>query len=672
MIAETSGTAPPKRIVAWIDNHPKAIMVLHAAHKRAREQNTPWCAVHLQTPSKLSVLDDHAGEHMLRLCTLAEQMGADVLQLQADNPTQALANFLKAEQDRIALFVIGSTESGKTERFFHWRGSPWEQAVRLAGQYTRVEIVPLAGPTLGKLRWNWRNLRFPSPMSLVYALGAVGVAFLAARGLEWLMPPALFRVNLQNVSLLFMIACAFAASRYGLLAGLTAAVASFFTYNSIFVAPYQLWQITNVTQSINIVIFLFAGILIALFTSGARSYADTIAKRERATQALFSLYRLASTAFSRQQVLETLQRKLSQMLDLEVAFFLPPALNPDAIEAAVPADLELSDADRRALESAWTEMKVTGVAAPLHTHASWRFEPMVAPGGEIGVLAVRPKPGRPLDMWLGYLLTGIADQTAVLIEHIEMQSSMEATRLREEREKLRSMLLSSVSHDLKTPLAGIIGGLSVYRSVGERLSPEKRAELLDSAFEEAQRLDSFITNILDMTRLESGKIDYHPEWHDMPGLIQQVSKRINHRLHRRPLVVHSCPGDIEIYMDTMMVSQVLQNLLDNACKYTDDGTPIEIGCKADEQNGFLCSIRDHGPGIPEEKIGHVFDKYARLKKEDSQIAGTGLGLAICKAAMEMQGGGISVRNHPQGGAEFTFYLPQWRKIDSTTVKEEVA
>jgi two-component system, OmpR family, sensor histidine kinase KdpD len=609
---------------------------------------------------------------MLRLCTLAEQMGAEVLRLQANHAEAGLAEFLEAEKERIELFIIGSPDTNKLSQF-RLRRTPWERAMQIAGQYARVEIIPLSGLSMGRLRWNWRNLKPAQPVQIIYAFAAVSVAFAASHILKWMLPPALFRVNMQNVSLLFMIACAFVAGRYGLLPGLVAAAISFLTYNYFYVAPYHIWQIASVTEAINMTIFLSAGVLIALFTSRARSYADNVAKRERATQALFTLYRIASTTFSRQQALETLQRKLSQMLDIDVAFFLPPAINPDGIEATTPGNLTLDDADQRALESCWTEMKATGLASPLHTHASWRFEPMMAPGGKIGVLAVRPKPGWVFDLWLGYLLANIADQTAVLIEHIEMERSMEDTRLREEREKLRSMLLSSVSHDLKTPLAGIIGGLSVYRSVGDRLTPQKRSELLESAFEEAQRLDSFITNILDMTRLESGKIDFHPEWHEIPSIIQQVTKRIQHRLRNRTLLVHPCPKDIEIYMDIMMTGQVLQNLLDNACKYTPDGTKIEIRCVIDETRGFLCSVHDYGPGIPENKLGHVFDKYARLQKEDSQVAGTGLGLAICRAVMEMQRGWITVANHPQGGTEFTFCLPQWRKMQSiSTIEEEVA
>jgi two-component system sensor histidine kinase KdpD len=672
MTITATSASDGKRVIAWLDNHPKSIMILHAARRRAREFGCKWCVAYVETPSSFPMIEDEISQHMLRLCTLAEQMGAEVLHVQADNMKKGLTQILEAEKDRISLFVVGSSDSNTAFSKFRLRPSNWELAVRLAGQYTRVEIVPLASVPLGTLRWNWRRLRFPHPMRLLYALAAVAVAYVVAVLMEMILPPVIFRINMQSIDLLFMIACAFVAGRYGLLPGLVAAVAGSLTYSYFYMPPYHVFQVMNVMGAINMGLFLLAGILIALFTSRARSYAENVARRERATQALFTLYRIASTAFSRQQALETLQRKLPQMLDVEVAFFMPPMLNPDGIELAVPTDLVLDETDRRALESCWTEMKTTGMASPLYTHASWRFEPMIASGGEIGVLAVRPKSGTTFDLWLGYLLTNIADQTAVLIEHVEMERIMEANRLREEREKLRSMLLSSVSHDLKTPLAGIIGGLSVYRSVGPRLTPEKREQLIESAFEEAQRLDSFITNILDMTRLESGKIDFRPEWHDMHCVIAQVEKRVHARLRHRELVVHPYPPSIEVYMDMMMTEQVLQNLLDNACKYTPDGTRIEITCVIDEQQGFICRVRDHGQGIPEDKFGQVFDKYARLQKEDSQIAGTGLGLAICKAIMEAQQGWISVANCTDGGTEFAFCLPKWRKAEAKPFIEEVA
>lgn len=658
-------------VIVWLENHPKAFLLLHAARRYAKEMGGKWCAAYVETPAALSTLDQSNSEHMLRLCTLTEQMGGEVLRLQANTMEQGLIELLEAQRERLALFIIGSME--KAGRFMPRLSlSPWEQAAHLAGQYTRVEIIPLAGPPLTRAHWNWRNLRQIKPVYFFYALAAVSVAYLAAELLQWALPPALFRINTQNIGLLFMTACAFVAGRYGLLPGLVAAGASFLTYNYFYVAPYYELRIAVFTEALNMAIFLSAGILIALFTSHARSYAENAAKRERSTQALFTLYRIAATAFSRQQALETLQRKLLEMLDVKVAFFLPSAFNPDHLEPVIAPDPALEEKDRQALALCWKEMKTTGLASPLLAEASWRYEPMVAPSGEIGVLAVRPKTGRMLDPWQGMLLTNIADQTAVLIENLELKHMMESLRIREEREKLRAMLLSSVSHDLKTPLAGIIGALSVHRSVGKRLSPERREELLEGALEEAQRLDTFITNILDMTRLESGTVDFRPQWHEMSGVLQRALKRVQHRLRNREVTIHPNPHNIEVLMDAMMTEQVWQNLLDNACKYSPDKTPIEIHCEADAQKGFLCSVRDHGHGIPDDQIDKIFDKYTRLKKEDSQVAGTGLGLSICKAIMLSQGGWITAANHPEGGAVFTFCLPQWRKIPETVQEKQEA
>jgi two-component system, OmpR family, sensor histidine kinase KdpD len=165
--------------------------------------------------------------------------------------------------------------------------------------------------------------------------------------------------------------------------------------------------------------------------------------------------------------------------------------------------------------------------------------------------------------------------------------------------------------------------------------------------------------------LESGKIQFKLDWADMQGAIHHVVRRLEHRMRQHPVKINAIPKKVEVFMDAMMVEQVLQNVLDNASKYTPSGTPIEIHCDAHNSNGFTCEIRDHGKGINPEKLDHVFDKYARLQKQDSQIAGTGLGLAICKAMMEAQEGSITAGNHPDGGAVFTLRLPKWRKADTT-------
>ncbi len=662
MLADSTSTSPRQLIIACIEEHPKALRLLRAARQRAQEKQCKWRAVFIETPADARQMEDAPRERMLRLLTAAEHMGGEVAHIEAETLEKGLEALLEKEKLRLALVIVGSIEA--EERRFMFRSPPWMRMVHIASRYTQVEIVPLSGQSYHRsLR---EKIRFGSlrPQDSLYALMAVGVAYGGALLLQWLLPPALFRINDQNVGLLFMIACAFVAGRYGLLPGLVASVASFLTVNYYFTLPYNEIKVSTVTDIISMGLFLSAALLVALFTSRARNYAQKAARRERSTQALFTLYRVASETHSRDEALQTLQRRLERMLEVKVAFFMPSALNHEMIEAAVPQGLELEDGDKKALAGCWSDMRTTGLGSLYNPGASWRFEPMISTAGEVGVLGVKPSGKVKLDAWFGQLLTAIADQTATILQHIGLERSMEETRLREEREKLRAMLLSSVSHDFKTPLAGIIGALSVYRSLGKRLTVQKRDELLETAVEEAQRLDNFITNILDMTRLESGNIQFRKEWHDVESMIENVTRRLQQRCKQHSLTVYPCPAGVEVCMDLLMTEQVLQNLIDNACKYTQPGTRIEIRSRVSREQGFFCEVRDFGAGIPQEKLGCIFDKYTRLQKKDSQVAGTGLGLAIAKAVMEAQGGWITAANHKDGGGLFTLQLPLWRIAES--------
>lgn len=662
-------TAPAQIIVTCLEDHPKAIMLLRTARQRAQEKQAKWCAVFVETPHSQKS-EDAPRDRMLWLLTMAEQMGGKPIHIEAETVEKGLQSLLEKERSRLALVIVGSSDAYKRPRWFN---TPhWMKIVRLASRYAQVEILPLSGQRYQRKirdRLRWRSLH---PHNLVYAVAAVSVAYIGALFLQWIFPPALFRINDQNVALLFMIACAFVAGRYGLLPGLVASVTSFLTVNYYFTLPYHVLKLNTITDALNMLLFLSAALLISLFTSQARDYAQKATRRERSTQALFTLYRVASETFTREQALEKLQRRLERMLEVKVAFFLPTVLHPDQIEPAYPHDLKLEDEDRKALNTCWNETKTTGLNSPYNPGTGWRFEPMMSPTGEVGVLGIKPFGKTMLDSWFGLLLTAIADQTASVLQHIGLERSMEEARLREEREKLRAMLLSSVSHDLKTPLASIIGALSVHRSLGERLTSQKRGELIETALDEAQRLDNFITNILDMTRLESGNIQFKKEWHEVKTLLDGIKRRMRDRCKQHVLIAQPGADGLEVNMDIVMTGQVLQNIIDNACKYTPSQTQIEISCSAREGAGFICEIRDYGPGIPAEKLDRIFDKYLRLQKKDSQVAGTGLGLAIAKAVMEAQGGWITAANHPQGGAVFTLCLPEWRinKRSSQTVIEQ--
>ena len=614
----------------------------------------------IETPNARELDDNNSQQRMLRLLTLATQMGGEVLHIEAETIEKGLLQLLETEQGRIKSLIIGNSESeGRLLR------SPWDRAIRLARkQNVAIEIIPLSGQHYHrgwKERFRWIKLHH-----MLYALLAVSIAFMGALVLQWLLPPVLFRINNQNVGLLFMIGCAFTAGRFGMLPGLIASGASIALINYYFTVPYYAFKFSNVTDILHMILFFSATLLISLFASETHGYVEKSAKRELSTQALFTLYRLATNALSRKQALEELHHNLTRMLGADIAFFVPPDNCPEAIDPTFPPDTVLGDTDLKALELCWKEVRTTGFASPNYPTIQWRFEPMVAPGGEIGVLGIRPHKNTRFDVWFGRLLSAIADQTATVLEHIELKRTMEVTLISEERQKLRSMLLSSVSHDLKTPLASIIGALTIFRSRGIKLTEEKRETLIETALEESQRLESFITNILNMTHLESGKIEFKQEWHDAQAMVQQVTKRLEHKLRQHKLNIHDEAKNMEVLMDISMTEQVLQNVIENAVKYTPAGTLIEICYGArDGDKGFFFEVHDHGAGLPTEDMNRVFDKYARLQKRDSQVAGTGLGLAISKAIMEAQSGSITASNHEDGGAVFTMNFPVWRKANTT-------
>jgi len=241
---------------------------------------------------------------------------------------------------------------------------PWLNTVRTISQHTQVEIVPLSGPLYSQSFMEWLRSHSVRPRYLAYALTSVAAAALCASILERTLPPALFRINDYNIASLFMISCAFVAGRYGLLPGLLASVTGFLTLNYYFTLPYHALKIFTVTDMLNMAIFLSATILISLFTSQTRDYAEKATKRELGTQLLFTLYRIAATSQSRKQAIDKLQRRLERMLDVDVAFFMPPVLNPDRIEIAAPQDLKLQETDLKALNMCWHETKTTGIASP--------------------------------------------------------------------------------------------------------------------------------------------------------------------------------------------------------------------------------------------------------------------------------------------------------------------
>lgn len=653
------------RILVVMQAHQEMPRLFRVAKRKAELLNYDWELLVIEVPRAFARQSEFDKQMMLQQMTLAKEMGAMITQQNARDVAMKVAEIVR---ERIAQGIrIHSVKVALMHDSRNWLSfrPPLHDRIKhfLAGT-APLSLIPIgAAPSTKNYLADLFHL---NQREVMYSLAVVAVATLVIEAISLWWPEA-FGLHNRNKTMIYLLACMFSAGRYGFVAGLISSTASFFTLSVLYIAPYYSLRIDDQADAMSLALFTLAGLTVSFF--GNRDYGSRLSLLRRAERyhSLLTVHRLALGKGSVPDVIAVLDEEMQKILNTEVIIYLPASHDENMLET-IHRDVSLNRAEERALSVCWSEGETTGAGAPFNLDGCrYRFEPMTTAADEIGVLAVKVSNAMELDIELGRLLSGIADQAALILERLKMGEAAEQTRLQAEREKLRAMLLSSVSHDLKTPLASVIGSLSVYQSMGVRLPEEHRTTLIRTALDEAQRLDSFITNILDMTRIESGQINLKKEWVQPSLLVSEITRRLRDRLRSHPIEIAPAPEGLEVMMDHMMTGQVIQNLLDNAAKYTAAGTRIVVSWQGSPERGFSLTVRDCGGGIPEEQLEKVFDKYARIKRQDSQVAGTGLGLAIARAVVQAQGGNIVAANHPQGGAMFTVTLPQCRKTDETKV-----
>jgi two-component system sensor histidine kinase KdpD len=337
---------------------------------------------------------------------------------------------------------------------------------------------------------------------------------------------------------------------------------------------------------------------------------------------------------------------------------LLPSNGSIAVKAGYPPEDMLDEADLAAAKWTWQNDRAAGRGSDTLPGAKRLFLPMHTGRGAIGVVGIdSDKPGPLLTPDQRRLLDALMDQGALAIERVRLVEDMDRVERTAETERLRSALLTSISHDLKTPLAAVLGSASTLRDVGDRLGDGEKADLLATVIDESERLNRFIANLLDMTKLESGAVTPNLAPHDLSEIVGSALRRA-HKI----LVQHRVELDLStdmpmINLDAVLFEQVLFNLLDNAAKYAPPNTTITVRSWRDRQSVAL-QIADEGEGIPHDDLEHIFDKFYRAQKTDQVRAGTGLGLAISRGFVEAMHGTIVATNRAdRRGAVFTITLP---------------
>jgi two-component system, OmpR family, sensor histidine kinase KdpD len=466
-------------------------------------------------------------------------------------------------------------------------------------------------------------------------------------------------IGVQSVLLVFLLPILASAILWGLLPSLFACVLGVLAFNFFLIPPIYTFTIADPENAVALFIFFIVAVIVSQLTAATRAQIVAAQARTRTTAALYSFSRKLAGIGALDDLLWATAYQVSSMLKLNTMVLLPDEDRDKlTIATGYPPEDALDNAEMAAARLCWEHNRAGDRSADPMCGGKWLFLPLRTGSGPVGVIGVaRDEPAALLTADERRLLDALADQTAVAIERISLARGLAEARVLAETDRLRAALLTSISHDLRTPLASIIGTVSSLRSYADRYDAGERDELLATLQDEAERLNRFVGNLLDMTRLEAGAIELNLDLFDIGDMIGTALRRAANVLSAHHIEVEIASDLPMVRLDPILFEQVLFNLLDNAAKYAPPGTRIDVRAGRD---GDLVAIEiiDEGSGIPPGDLERIFDKFYRVQAQDRRRAGTGLGLAICRGFVEAQGGHIDARNRRnRSGAVLAIRIP---------------
>jgi two-component system sensor histidine kinase KdpD len=642
--AITGPWAAGERVIVCLDPSPSAANAVRAAKRTADGLDAELIALYVET-DRHAILSETERNHLAEATRLAERLGAEIVTLPGRSVVEEILAFARSRN--ATRVVVGKS---RRSRWFELRhGSVVDDLVR-SGSGLAIEVAPSDDATrpTDTIDWLGGVPVTPGP----YLEGALTTAVATAVGV------AIDRlIVLPNISLVFVVPVLVAAARHGLVPSLWVSALSVLSYNFFFLPPLYEFTIRDPANVVALFFFMFVAIVASALAARTRSQTESARREARTTAELYAFSRKIAGVMELYDLLWIVVTHLARLLNAEVVVLMPEDEKLES-QAAFPPDSELTDADLAAARWSWDADHPTGKGTDTLPGGRWLFVPIRTVRGSVGVIGVLPlKDGGELSAADRRLLDAVGNQAAVAIERMTLAADIDKARLGEERERLRSSMLTSVSHDLRTPLASIIGALSSLRSHSDRYDQPTRDELLDTALNEAERLNRFVGNLLDMTRLDAGAIVPKKESVEAGDLVSTVLRRAAPLLKDRVVTTSIAPELPPLTLDFVLAEQVLFNLIDNAAKYSPAGGRIEIDARRADGRVEI-TVRDEGPGIAPEALDRIFDKFYRANDGDRRRAGTGLGLAIAKGFVEVQNGRIAGRNRTdRRGAEFTVSWP---------------
>jgi two-component system sensor histidine kinase KdpD len=638
--------ATGERLLVCVGPDALSEKLVREASRLASGLNARWMALSLSRPGTALADADKVARLEANLA-LAQRLGAEIRRVSADDFAAEVVRIARREQ--VTQIVVGRPWTPGWQAWFR-RSLP--QAILEHPDGISVHTVPGEAPPQ-RLRWVRRGRSLPEwIIAIGTPVASTALITMLGLGLSEL-------IALQNISMLYLAAVVVSAVLGGSLSAVVAAGLSFLAYNFFFIQPT--WTFTVARPYELFALFIFVGVALVTGTLAARLREHAAALRQQAqqTQALFDFSRKLSGALGLDAVVNAIASHVHSSLGLGTLVFTAEEGQDLALEAAWPPDLEIGDIDRMAARWAHERREPAGFMTDTLPQVPYLFHPVAIAQRVVGVVGLAMS-GRsaPLTAEENRTLSALLEQAAIALDRSRLARETARAAVAREGEKLQSALLSSLSHDLKTPLASITGAASSLRQLGDRMDPATRDDLLASIEEEAGRLNRFVANLFDMTRIESGALKPRRDAVAVEAVVARAVDRAR-AVHPDLVVETSLAAGLPAARgDAVLLEQVLFNILDNARKYGGAGKPVTVFARW-EDGEVVVSVTDQGKGIPPEDLERVFDKFYRRAKGDGRAAGTGLGLSIARGFITAMGGSLRAESPAarRRGTRFVIRLP---------------
>ncbi|RYZ10279.1 MAG: sensor histidine kinase KdpD [Myxococcales bacterium] len=629
------------QLLVAVSPSPYSARLVRAARRMAGSLHARWFAVYVERPSARA-LSPPAAARLTQNLNLAEQLGAEVLTLSGEDPTRLLLDF--ARERNITKLIVGKPLARRL--LDHLRPSLVDRLLRQSGD---IDVYVTAGdPDEAEARVEAASPKSP-PHVPSYAAAVLLPSLVTSLTL------ALFgRDQIPDVVMTYLLGIVLVASRLGFGASLLSAFVSVALFDFFFVPPFYTLAVADLRHATTFAVMFVVAAVISGLTQRIRNQAAAAQERELRTAALYALTRELASAASFESVVQAAARHLEKVFQAQISVYAPGPEGALSRRYASPTLGAPSERDLSIGQWVWTNGREAGLGTSTLPSAEALYLPLIASAGCVGVLGLAPQaPERLLELHQRRQVEAFASQLASAVERAQLGAAAERARREVEAEQLRSSLLSSVSHDLRTPLAVITGATGTVLQAGGTMPEGTRKELLGTVLEEAERLNRLIRNLLDMTRLESGAVKLKKEWVSLEEVVGSALGRLDSRLGTREVAVH-LPTDAPLVpCDELLIELLLINLVENASKYGQGA--IELRATFSPEAARV-EVSDRGPGISEGEEERIFEKFHRSARAGSR-EGVGLGLAICRAIVNAHGGRISARSRDGGGATFQFTLP---------------